>query len=45
MKKADIAKRQKLTTSLMPVGLQLTMSTQELVDLVEYLASLKKAAP
>lgn len=45
VKKADIAKRQKLTSSLMPVGLQLTMSTQELVDLVEYLASLKKAAP
>ena len=43
VKKADIAKRQKLTTSLMPMGLQLTMSTQELVDLVEYLASLKKA--
>jgi putative heme-binding domain-containing protein len=45
VRKADVAKRQKLTTSLMPVGLQLTMSTQELVDLVEYLASLKTAAP
>jgi putative heme-binding domain-containing protein len=43
VKKSDIATRQKLSTSLMPVGLQLTMSTQELVDLVEYLASLKKA--
>jgi putative heme-binding domain-containing protein len=45
VKKTDIAKRHKLSTSLMPVGLQLTMSTQELVDLVEYLASLKKTTP
>ena len=45
VKKSEIAKRQKLSSSLMPVGLQLTMSTQELVDLVEYLASLKKTAP
>jgi putative heme-binding domain-containing protein len=43
VKKSDIATRQKLSTSLMPVGLQLTMSMQELVDLVDYLASLKKA--
>lgn len=43
VKKSDIARRQKLATSLMPMGLQLTMSTQELVDLIEYLASLKKA--
>lgn len=43
VKKSEIAKRQKLATSLMPVGLQLTMTTQELVDLVEFLASLKKA--
>ena len=43
VKKSDIAARQKLAASLMPVGLQLTMSTQELVDLVDYLASLKKA--
>ena len=28
----------------MPTGLQQTMTTQELVDLVEYLASLKPAA-
>lgn len=41
-KKSEVAKRQKLATSIMPTGLQLTMSTQELVDLVEYLASLKK---
>ncbi len=45
VKKSDVANRQKLSTSLMPVGLQLTMSTQELVDLVEYLASLKKVEP
>jgi putative membrane-bound dehydrogenase-like protein len=41
-KKADIAKREKLPASLMPAGLQAMMSTQDLVDLVEYLASLKK---
>lgn len=41
-KKEDIAKRQKMTSSMMPAGLQLTMSTQDLVDLVEYLSSLKK---
>jgi putative membrane-bound dehydrogenase-like protein len=43
LKKADIANRQKLKTSLMPAGLQQTMSTQDLVDLVEYLSSLKRA--
>ena len=41
-RKSDIAKREKLPVSLMPHGLQAMMSTQELVDLVEYLASLKK---
>jgi putative heme-binding domain-containing protein len=41
-KKTDIAKREKLPSSLMPAGLQGLMSTEELVDLVEYLASLKK---
>jgi putative heme-binding domain-containing protein len=42
-KKANIVKcvRQKL--SIMPAGLEQTMSLQDLVDLVEYLASLKKA--
>lgn len=44
VRKSDIANRRKLSTSLMPVGLQLTMTTQDLVDLVEYLASLKKPA-
>ena len=28
--------------SLMPAGLQMTMTTQEFVDLIEFLASLKK---
>jgi putative heme-binding domain-containing protein len=42
LKKADIATRRKLKTSLMPTGLQQTMSTQDLVDLVGYLSSLKK---
>jgi putative heme-binding domain-containing protein len=40
--KKDIATRQQLKTSVMPAGLQMTMSTQEFVDLVEYLSSLKK---
>jgi putative heme-binding domain-containing protein len=43
-KKTDIAKRTKQKLSIMPAGLAKTMSTQELVDLVEYLSSLKKAA-
>ena len=34
-KKADIAKREKLPTSMMPTGLQQMLSTQDLVDLVE----------
>lgn len=42
IKKSDIASRQPLKVSLMPEGLQQTMSTQDLVDLVEYLSSLKK---
>jgi len=41
-KKSEIAKRQKQNLSIMPAGLQLTMSTQDLVDLAEYLSSLKK---
>jgi len=44
IKKSEIVKRQQLKTSIMPAGLQQTMSTQDLVDLVEYLSSLKKAA-
>ena len=41
-RKSEVGKRDKLRTSLMPEGLQMMMSTQDLVDLVEYLASLKK---
>jgi putative membrane-bound dehydrogenase-like protein len=44
IKKRDIASRRKLKTSLMPEGLQQTMSTQDLVDLVGYLSSLRKSA-
>jgi len=43
-RKGEIAKRQQMKTSLMPTGLQQAMSPQDLVDLVEYLSSLKKAA-
>jgi putative heme-binding domain-containing protein len=42
VKKSDIASRRQLKMSLMPSGLQQTMSTQDLIDLVEYLSSLKK---
>jgi putative heme-binding domain-containing protein len=44
IKKSDITTRQQLKTSIMPAGLQQTMSMQDLIDLVEYLSSLKKAA-
>ena len=42
-KKSDIAKREQQKLSIMPAGLQQTMSTQDLADLVEYLSSLKTA--
>ena len=42
--KSVIVRRRKTPLSIMPAGLQQTMSTQDLVDLVEYLSSLKKAA-
>lgn len=42
-KKSEIAKRQMQKLSIMPAGLQQTMSTQDLIDLVEYLTTLKKA--
>ena len=42
-KKADVTKREQQKLSIMPAGLQQTMSTQDLVNLVEYLSSLKKA--
>ena len=38
----NVAKREKLPTSLMPAGLSAVFSEEDLVDLVEYLASLKK---
>ncbi len=41
-KKTEVAKRQQLKTSIMPTGLQQTMSAQEFVDLVEFLSSLRK---
>jgi putative heme-binding domain-containing protein len=44
IKKQDVASRRKLKTSLMPAGLQQTMSAQDLVDLVGYLSSLRKPA-
>jgi putative heme-binding domain-containing protein len=44
-KRSEIASLKQMKTSMMPTGLQQTMTTQELVDLVEYLASLKKAGP
>ena len=40
--KKQITKREKLTTSMMPSGLNQALSQQDLTDLVEYLASLKK---
>jgi putative heme-binding domain-containing protein len=43
-KPSDIAKREKLPTSLMPAGLGQVIPQQDLVDLVEYLASLKAPA-
>ncbi|HEX9958937.1 MAG TPA: HEAT repeat domain-containing protein, partial [Fibrella sp.] len=41
-KTADVASIKKLDSSMMPSGLQEAMSTPELVDLVEYLSTLKK---
>ncbi len=44
-KKSAITSMQMMKTSIMPAGLQQSMTAQELVDLVEFLASLKKPAP
>lgn len=41
-KKSDVAKRTQAKLSIMPAGLAQTMSQRDLVDLVEYLSSLKK---
>lgn len=43
-KKSDIVRREQRKISIMPAGLQASMSVGEFVDLIEYLASLKKAA-
>lgn len=40
----EIASQEKMENSMMPEGLENAMTTQELVDLVEYLNSLKKAS-
>lgn len=42
LNKGDILSRTKMETSLMPSNLQTLMSEQELVDLVQYLRTLKK---
>ena len=42
IEKSDVASRLKVETSLMPDNLQSAMTEQELVDLIEYLAELKK---
>ena len=41
----DVTKRTQLSTSIMPPGLQSTMTPQELVDMITYLHSLKQAKP
>jgi putative heme-binding domain-containing protein len=41
---SQIVRRTKMDQSIMPAGLQMAMTPRELVDLVEYLATLKKAA-
>jgi len=43
LKKSELESRQQSKLSIMPAGLQVAMTTRELVDLVEYLAALKKA--
>ena len=42
LRKSDVTRRQKLKLSIMPAGLQQTMSMQDLTDLVEYLSALRK---
>ena len=41
-KKSDVTSKRQLKTSIMPSGLQAATTTQEFVDLLEYLSSLKK---
>ena len=42
LKMADVEEFKKLPTSLMPADLQKLMSAQDLIDVVEYLMTLKK---
>jgi putative heme-binding domain-containing protein len=42
LRKSEIERRVRQTTSVMPSGLQAALSVQELVDLVEYLSTLRK---
>ena len=42
VKKSDVAKRHPSKLSSMPAGLQQAMTVQEIADLLEYLALLKK---
>ncbi len=42
-RKSEIVSRQKSVLSIMPAGLETGLSPQQLVDLVEFLAALKKA--
>ena len=44
-RKTDILRKEQQKTSIMPAGLEQAMSVDELVDLVEYLTTLKKAEP
>ena len=44
-KKAEVVKLEKQKASMMPEGLIANLTVSELVDLVEYLASLKNAGP
>ena len=41
-RKSEVASRRPSKLSIMPAGLQQGMTTQELVDLVEYLSTLRK---
>jgi len=41
-KKNEIVSRRQLKTSIMPTGLQQSMTVQDFIDLVEFLSSLKK---
>ncbi|HEY7119823.1 MAG TPA: PVC-type heme-binding CxxCH protein [Tepidisphaeraceae bacterium] len=43
VKKSEIKERRQMKLSIMPENLQQQMTTQDLVDLVEYLGTLKKA--